>query len=44
MFQGWVDKMKARFRDQPPPAPQAPLAARQASADVTPEAPAKRKT
>ena len=36
VFEGWVDKMKARFRETPLPAPRAPISARQATADVAP--------
>jgi tetratricopeptide (TPR) repeat protein len=34
VFTGWVAKMRARFDQSPPPAPHAPLSARQATADV----------
>ncbi|HEY3799447.1 MAG TPA: endoglucanase [Caulobacteraceae bacterium] len=45
VFEGWVDKMKARFRQAPPPSPRQPLSARQANADAPPpsQAPAKGK-
>ena len=37
VFEGWVDKMRARFRQEPPPAPRPPISTRQATADVVPE-------
>jgi tetratricopeptide (TPR) repeat protein len=42
-FEGWVAKMKDRFRQSPPPAPRGPMAGRQASADAAPPATAKAK-
>ena len=37
VFEGWVDKMRARFREAPLPAPRPPISTRQATADVQPE-------
>jgi len=37
IFEGWVAKMRARFRQAPLPAPRAPTSTRQATADVAPE-------
>ena len=39
VFEGWVDKMKDRFRQAPLPAPRPALTTRQADADVAPAAP-----
>jgi hypothetical protein len=43
VFEGWVSKMKDRFRQAPPPAPHPPQTTRQAEADVAPAAPGKAK-
>jgi hypothetical protein len=41
VFEGWVSKMKDRFRQAPPPAPHPPQTTRQAEVDVAPTGKAK---